>query len=106
MFMETFANWIIGLPDPLKVFIAAAVLYLVRLVLAGRVPEETLTEIAVAVSTALVTVIELGLGLIPPEFEAVATAVLNLIAVLLGTIFVVRTYLIAREHARVRDITF
>jgi hypothetical protein len=44
--MELLTTWAIGLPDELKAAIALAVLALVRLALAGRVPERFLTELA------------------------------------------------------------
>jgi hypothetical protein len=106
MYMETFVSFVVGLPEPLKAAIAIAVLALVRLVLAGRVPEEWLTELAGVLTTALIAVIELALGLIPPEFDAVVAAVLNLIAILIGTIFVVRAYMIVRLSARARGLRF
>lgn len=92
--------FVVGLPDELKVAIAAGILFLVRLLLAGRVPDSFLTELAAVITTALITVIELALGLIPPEFEPVAAAILRLIAALLGAILVVRAYLVARASAQ------
>lgn len=101
-----FSAWVVALPTELKAAIAIGVLYLVRLLLAGRVSDEWLTELAGIVTTALVAVIELALGLIPLQFEAVATAILRLIAVLLGGILVVRAYLLVRKNAWLESIRF
>jgi hypothetical protein len=104
--METFVTYVVGLPEPLKAAIAILVLAVVRLVLAGRVPDDWLTELAGVITTAVISIIELALGLIPPEFDAVVAAALNLIAVLLGTIFAARAYLIVRHSARARGLRF
>jgi len=104
--MEAFAMYVIGLPEELKAAIAIGVLALVRILLAGRVPDSFVTELAAVITTALITVIELALGLIPAEFEPVAAAILRLIAVLLGTILVVRAYLVARASAQARGFRF
>jgi hypothetical protein len=104
--MEAFAMYVIGLPEELKAAIAIGVLALVRVLLAGRVPDAFVTELAAVITTALITVIELALGLIPVEFEPVAAAILRLIAVLLGTILVARAYLVARASAQARGFRF
>ena len=96
--MEGFVQQIVTFPDELKIALAVGVLYLVRLLLAGRVPDENLSEIAAAITTALITVIGILLGLIPVDFEAIATATLRLLAVLLGSVIVINGYLRAREH--------
>lgn len=104
--MENLITYVVGLPDELKIAIAVGVLFVLRLLLAGRVPEEWLTEIAGAITTALVTIIELALGLIPPQFDAIVTLVLQLIALLLGSILVARAYLLVRAHAQVQGVRF
>jgi hypothetical protein len=104
--MESLSAWAIGLPNELKAAIAVAVLYAVRLALAGRVPDQWLMELAAAITTALITVIELALGLVPPEFEAVAVAILNLIAVLIGSILVVNIWRILKAAARESGLRF
>lgn len=104
--MNAFAMYVIGLPPELKAAIALAVMFGLRAILAGRVPDAWLTELAGVLTTGLITVIELVLGLVPGEFEAVAQAVLQLIAVLLGAIFVIRAYLAARHSVAVRGIRF
>ena len=57
-----------------------------------------LTFMEVIVYTALLTVIGVALGLIPLEFEEVANAILNLIAILLGGVVVVNGYIKARRN--------
>lgn len=104
--MEAFVQSLVVLPDPIKGAIALGVLYLVRLVLAGRVPDQFLTEVSAVITTALVSVIELALGLIPYSFEAVAAAVLNLIAVLLGGVVVVNGYRLLKSAVIQRGIRF
>lgn len=104
--MESFVSFVVGLPEPLRAAIALLVLAAVRLLLAGRVPDEWLTELASVITTAVISVIELALGLIPPEFDAIVAAVLNLIVVLLGTVFVARAYLIVRHSAKARGLRF
>lgn len=104
--MEGFAMWLVVLPDELKAAIALGVLYLVRLVLAGRVPDQFLTELAAVITTALITAIELALGLIPPQFEMVAAAILQLIAVLLGGILVVNGYRVLKSATLARGLRF
>src|SRR5262245_13240662 len=79
---------VVELPQQLQAVIATAVAGLVALALKGRVPDTSLSEISVAISTALITIIGVLLRLIPLQFESVATAVLNLIVVLLGTVWV------------------
>jgi uncharacterized membrane protein YjjP (DUF1212 family) len=96
--MHGFVQSLVVLPDPLKIFLAGLVLYAVRFLLSKWLPEAALSEIAAAVTTALFVVIGALLGLIPPEFEAIATAALTLLAVLLGTVVVVNSYLKARER--------
>jgi hypothetical protein len=103
---ETFALYVLELPVEVKAAIALAVLALLRAVLAGRVPDEWLTEVAGVLTTAIVTLIQLALGLIPPEFHFIAQAVLQLIAVLLGGILTLRVYLLAKASATVRGIRF
>lgn len=87
---QGFAQKVVQLPDKLQVLIAAGVAWLLSRLLSGRVPDEYLSEISVAITTALITVIGVLLRMIPPEFETIANAVLNLIVVLLGTVWVFR----------------
>jgi len=79
---------VVELPVQLQTLIAAGVAGLVALVAKGRVPDEYLSEISVAISTGLITIIGVLLRLIPLQFEEIATAILNLIVVLLGTVWV------------------
>lgn len=103
---EAFVNWIVVLPEPIKAAIALGVLYLVRLALSGRVPEAFLTELAAVLTAFLVAIINLLLGLIPLQWEAIATAILQAIAILLGGIFGLRVYLLARSAVLARGIRF
>jgi hypothetical protein len=95
---------IVSLPDELKLAIAAGILFLVRLVLDGRVPDKYISEIAAAISTALITVIGVLLGMIPPEFEALANSILSLIVVLLGMVFAVNAYRMVRHNLHARGL--
>lgn len=97
--MQAFALTLVELPLQLQIVIGVAVMFGVRYLL-GRfnLPEDKLSEIAAAVTTAILTTIGALLGLIPPEFAAVATAALNLLAVLLGGVIVVNGYLKARRN--------
>jgi len=79
---------VVELPNQLQALIAAGVAGLVALVAKGRVQDEYLSEISVAISTGLITIIGVLLRLIPLQFEEIATAILNLIVVLLGTVWV------------------
>jgi len=96
--MEGFVNSIVVLPNELKVVLAAAVLYVIRLALGKFFPDAALSEIAAVVTAALFVAIGALLGQIPPEFEAIATAVLQLLAILLGSVVVVNGYLKARAN--------
>lgn len=104
--MEGFVNSVIGLPEPLKAAIAILVMLGLRALLSGRVPDAWLTELAGVITTAVITVFELLLGLVPVEFEPIAVAILQLIAVLAGTILVVRAYLVARATSHARGFRF
>ncbi len=104
--MNGFVATLVGLPPELKAAIALAVLALVRLALSGRVPDAWATELAGVITTAVVAVFELALGLIPARFEAIAAAILQLIVVLLGAVVAVRVYLLARSHSQARGIRF
>lgn len=101
---ESFANWIVTLPDPIPAAIALGVLYLVTLVLKGRVPDAFRVELAGLITTFLVTVINLALGLIPLQWEAIAQGILNLIAVLVGMVIAVRAYLLVKVAAAKQGI--
>lgn len=104
--MNGFVATLVGLPPELKAAIAVLVMLGLRALLSGRVPDAVLTELAGVITTALLAGIGILLGLIPAQFEAVATAILQLIAVLVGTILVVRAYLVARHAAQVRGFRF
>lgn len=97
--MQAFAASLVELPIQLQAVIAVAVMFGVRYLL-GRfnLPEDKLSEIAAMVTTVILTTIGALLGLIPPEFAAVATAILNLLGVLLGGVIVVNGYLKARKQ--------
>ena len=79
---------VVEMPNQLQAVLAAGVAWLVRLLLSGRVPEDYLNEIAVAITSALITVVGVFLRLIPVELEGIAFALLNLVVVLLGTAWV------------------
>ena len=96
--MLGFAQSLVVLPLPLQVVLAVGVLFAVRLALGKFLPDAALSEIAAAITTALLTVIGVVLGLVPLEFEAVATAILNLLAILLGGVVVVNGYVKARRN--------
>lgn len=104
--MENFVTYVVELPPELKIAIAFLVMLGIRALLAGRVPEQALTELAAVITTAVVGVIEVLLGLVPPEFSAVGAAILQLIVVLLGSVFVIRAYLTVRHSADLRGIRF
>lgn len=89
------AQGVVELPSELQALIGLGVLYLVGLALRGRVPDEFVMEVAATLTTALITILGLALRLIPVEFEAVATAILNLIVVLLGSLTLVRGLFVA-----------
>jgi hypothetical protein len=93
---------IVELPVELQAILAGVVLIAVRLLLGKFLPEANLSEIAAAVTTALIVAIQAFLGLIPPEFEAVASAVLRLIVLLLGMVVVFRGYQKARANGFLR----
>ena len=99
-----FAQTVVVLPDQLQAAIGLAVLYLVGLALRGRVPDEWVMEIAATITTALITILGVLLRLIPLEFESVATAILNLIVVLLGSLTLVRGLFVAfgKKHVAQR----
>lgn len=82
------AQEVVELPQKLQVLIAAGVMWIVSLALQGRVPDEFLSEISAAITTALITILGVLLRLIPAGFESIANAILNLIVVLLGTAWV------------------
>lgn len=82
------AQEVVELPQKLQVLIAAGVMWIVSLALQGRVPDEFLSEISAAITTALITILGVLLRLIPAEFESIANAIVNLIVVLLGTAWV------------------
>jgi hypothetical protein len=96
--MQGFAQSLVVLPLPLQVVLAVGVLFVVRLALGKFLPDAALSEISAAITTALLTIIGIVLGLIPLELEAVATAILNLLAILLGGVVVVNGYVKARRN--------
>lgn len=102
--MESFAMGLVALPNELKLALAAGVLYLARLALAGRVPDAWVSELAVVISTALIAGVEMLLGLIPLEFEAVAAQVLQLIVILLGMVLAANGYRLARASLHDRGL--
>lgn len=102
--MSEFAATLVTLPNELKLAIAAGVLALARVLLAGRVPDAFVSEIAIAVTTALITGIELALGLIPLEFEALAAQILQLIVILLGMVLAANGYRLARTSLHDRGL--
>lgn len=102
--MESLYLFAIALPDEIKAAIAVGVLYLVRLLLAGRVSDEWLIELAGLITAFIIAVIELALGLVPMQFEMVVVAVLKLIAVLLGSVLVVNGYRLVRSSMLARGL--
>lgn len=97
MFSELIQG-VVELPPSLQLLLLGGVLYVVRLVLGKYLSEEKVAEVAAGVSAALLSLVGAFLGLIPPEFEAVASAALSLLAILLGMVFVARAY-VAQRHA-------
>ncbi len=89
------AQDVVELPVELQALIGSGIAYLIGLVLRGRVPLGYEQEIASAITGAVLTVIGVVLKLIPQEFAPVATAVLTLIVVLLGTLQGARLLFIA-----------
>jgi predicted small secreted protein/small basic protein len=97
------AQTVVELPDPLQALIGLGVLYVVGLLLRGRIPDQYVMEIAAAITTALITVIGLLLQMIPLEFEPLANTILTLIVVLLGMLTAARMLFVAagkKEAAR------
>ena len=92
---QGFAHTVVQLPDQLQAAIGLGVLYLVGLLLRGRVPDEWVMEIAAAITTAVIAVLGVLLRLIPLEFETIATAILSLIVVLLGGLTLIRVAFVA-----------
>jgi hypothetical protein len=81
---------VVELPTELAGLLAGAVYFVVSLALQGRLPDEYIEEIAGAVTTALLSIIAVGLRLIPLEFEALATGLLNVLVIILGVVSVVK----------------
>jgi hypothetical protein len=102
--IHTLAATAVALPDQIKAAIAIGVLYLVRLVLAGRVPDQWLTELAGAITAAIITLIQLLLGLIPSQFDAIVAAVLQLIVVLLGGVLLINGYRLMKHSLRAKGL--
>ena len=102
--IQTFAASLIAMPPELKGAIAIGVLAVVRLLLEGRVPDRFVTELAGIITTGIIAAVELALGLAPTSFEGLTMAVLNLLAVLLGTILVGRVYLMVYASAKERGL--
>lgn len=100
----TFAAHLVTLPTEIQLALAAGVLILVRLILAGRVNDKYISEIAAAITTFLVTVINLALGAIPAEFEPLAIAVLNTLVIILGMILAANAYRAVRQVLHERGL--
>ena len=96
--MLQFAVTLVSLPIELQIALGVGVLFVVRAVLGKFLPEQATVEIAGAITTALVTIIGVLLGLIPVELEAIAVAILNLLVVLVGGGLAVNLYLKARRQ--------
>ncbi len=84
------AHKVVVLPDPLQVAIGLGVLYVIGLLLNGRLPAEYVMEISAAITTAVVTILGVLLRLIPLGVEPIANAIMNLLVVLLGSLGLVR----------------
>lgn len=89
------AQSVVELPSELQALIGLGVLYVVGLVLRGRVPDQFLMEIAAAITTALITVIGVLLQMIPVDMEPLANTILTLIVVLLGMLTGARLLFVA-----------
>lgn len=84
------AQGVVELPMQLQAVIGVAVAYVVGILLRGRLPDEWVMEIASVITTAAIAILGIILRLIPLEFEVLATAVLNVLVVLLGGFGLVR----------------
>lgn len=83
---------VVTLPDPLPALIGTGVLFVVGLLLRGRVPEQFLLGVAAAITVAVVEIFNLALGLVPLAFEPLANSALNLLIILLGIVKVVEVF--------------
>jgi len=93
----------VELPAELAAIVAGGVFFLVEMLLAGRVPEESVQRIAAAITAGILEILGVLLGLIPPEFEQLATALLNLLVIVLGVVSVTKL-LFAWTGAAVRKL--
>lgn len=76
----------VELPPELAALVAGAVFFLVDLLLSGRVPEDATKRIAAAITAAVLEIVAVLFGLIPPGFEDLATGLLNLLVIILGVV--------------------
>ena len=88
------AQGVVELPTQLQAIIGVAVAYVIGLLLRGRIPEEFVMEIASAITTAVIAIVGVLLRLIPLNAEALATSILNVLVVLLGSFGVLRGVLV------------
>jgi hypothetical protein len=95
--MLAFAQQIVELPMSLQAALLAIVFIGVRALLGRWLPEEKLSEVAAGLTSVLLTVIGAFLGLIPVEFESVASTLLTLAAILVGMVFAVRQFMRQRR---------
>jgi hypothetical protein len=95
---------VVELPAELAAIIAGAVFWLVSTALTGHVPDEAVQRIAAAITAGLLEILAVLLGLIPPEFEDLARALLNLLVIILGAVSGVKL-LFAGAQAAYRKLT-
>lgn len=93
---------IVTLPTELAALLAGGVYFVISLVLEGRVPEDALQRISAAITAAVLEVIGVALGLIPPAFEEIAVALLNLLVVVLGLVSVAKLLFATGQRLFVR----
>lgn len=80
----------VEMPTELTAVIAGGIFFLISLVLEGKLPAEYIEEISGAITTAVVTILAVLLRMVPPEFEALATGLLNVLVIILGMVSVVK----------------
>lgn len=96
--MLQIAVTLVSLPVELQIALGVAVLFVVRAVLGKFLPEQATVEIAGILTTAVIAIVGVLLGLIPVGLEPIATALLNLLVVLVGGGLAVNLYLKARRQ--------
>lgn len=100
--LRGFSQGVVELPPQLSAILVAGIFFAVNLALEGRIPGPYIEEISGAISTAVLGVLAVALRLIPPEFEQIAIAILNLLVVILGVVVVVKGLFAGAQRAYVR----